>query len=400
MPRTRPALAFLDAAVVLTLALPSLVMTPSASAAPERRYALLDQGTEVAAGPEPASDDEKQRVPKTPSGEKERAGDQKKDKDNKDDEGDNPGCCYGDDAEDDATSEPSATRHPKVQGVKGTRAIVMPADSSGEALMWSDPGGEGAGAELVTDLPEGSDVVVHDSRVLQDGLWLQVSVAGAQAPMGWMRAEDLVARRSELPSTPPRPPFGVVVDVSWFHIGPQDVSDEYDGGEWRTGLQGFRRVGRMGRAVLSAGFSWAKGQPKFNYVTPTQIDYPRSSLLQIVDLGLAAGLDFRLGTRSDFRFDIGPMLCWARESAKMDYDSLQGGVVVGSGHRQESLKQWRIGGQFNMGIGIRLHAHTRLALFIRAFAISWKSESQKSLTLDFIGTEPLVGGGIGISLGY
>src|SRR5258705_8456001 len=110
MPRTRSALAFLDAAVVLTIALPLLVMTPPTSAAPERRHALLDQWTEVAAASdshEPASDDEKQRVPKTPSGEKERAGDQKKDKndkDDKDDKGDDPGCCYGGAAEGGATS--------------------------------------------------------------------------------------------------------------------------------------------------------------------------------------------------------------------------------------------------------------------------------------------------------
>ncbi len=215
--------------------------------------------------------------------------------------------------------------------------------------------------------------------------------------MGWMRADDLLERRL---ATPSQPPFGVVGDISWFYLGPEAVSDEYDGGGWRTALQGFRRVGHVGRAVLSAGFSWANGQPKFNYVTPTQIDYPQTSLLQIVDLGLSAGLDLRVGTRSDFRFDIGPMLCWVHESAEMDYDSLQGGVVVGSGHRKESLEAWRIGGQFNMGLGVRIHSHTRIGLLIRAFAISWESESQKSLTLDFIGTQPIVGGGIGISLGY
>src|SRR6266849_3142422 len=75
MPRTRSALAFLDAAVVLTLALPSLVMTPPASAAPERHYALLDQWTEAAAASDsagPASDDEKKRVPNTPASDDEK----------------------------------------------------------------------------------------------------------------------------------------------------------------------------------------------------------------------------------------------------------------------------------------------------------------------------------------
>ena len=88
MPRTRSALALLDAAVVLTLSLPSFAMTLPASAASEPLDVSLDEWAEVAVAsgsPKPASGDEKQRVPKTPPGEKERAGDEKKDKDDKDD---------------------------------------------------------------------------------------------------------------------------------------------------------------------------------------------------------------------------------------------------------------------------------------------------------------------------
>lgn len=403
MPRTPAALAFLDAAVFLALTLPSLAMSPTASAAPEPLDVLPDLWTEVATAadsPKPASDDEKQRVPKSPSGEKGRAGDEKKDKDEKDDDdSDTPACCYGDDEGVGAASEASMLRPPEVLWAEGTHADVVPADSSGYwALVWSDPGGEEAGAEVVTDLPEASDIVVHDLQVVQDELWLHVSVAGAPVPLGWMRAEDLEAQRSK-PRPPPEPRLGVVADASWFYIGPNDVWEEYRGG-WRIALQAFKRFGRVGRAALSAGYSGAGGDPKFNYVTPTQIDYPQNSLLQIVDLGLSAGVDLRLGTKSDLRLSIGPTLNWIHESANMNYDSLQGGVVVDSGHRDESLQDWRIGAQFNVDLGLRLSTGYRVGLLIRAFAISWESESQKSLTLDFIGTQPLVGGGIGISLGH
>ena len=391
MPRAPSALAFLDAAAVLILALSSLVMTPPASAASDA----------LSGSPKPTSDDDKQRVPKTPSGEKERAGDEKKDKDDKDDKddkSDDVGCCYGDGAEGEAISEYSMLRPPEVLWAEGSRAVVVPADTSGYgALVWSDPGGEETGAELVTDLPEGSEIVVHGLRVVQDELWLYVSVAGAPVPLGWTRAENLEAQRPE-PTPPLQPSFGLVGDVSWFYIGPEAVSEEYDGG-WRIALQAFKRVGRVGRAVFSAGYSGAGGDPKFNYVTPTRIDYPQNSLLQIVDLGLSAGMDLRLDTTRDLRFAIGPTLNWVHESANMSYDALQGGVVVDSGHRDESLQAWRIGAQFNMDLGLRLETGYRLGLFIRAFAISWESESQKSLTLDFLGTQPLVGGGIGISLG-
>ena len=396
---TRSALALLDAAVVLTLSLPSFVMPRPASAATEPRD--VDEWAEVTVAsrsPKPASDDEKQRVPKTPASEKQRTGDEKKDKDDKDDDNDVVGCCYGDTEEDGATSGSSMLRPPEVLWAEGSRAVVMPADTSRYwALVWSDPGGEAAGAELVIDLPEGSDIVVHDLRVAEDSLWLYVSVPGAPVPMGWMRAVDLEAKRPELSPRPP-PRSGITLDASWFYIGPEDVSEEYGGG-WRIALQAFKRVGPIGRAVLSAGYSGAGGDPKFNYVTPTHIDYPQNSLLQIVDLGLSAGMDLRLGTKSDLRLTIGPTLCWVHESANMNYDSLQGGVVVDSGHRDESLQDWRVGGQFNMDLGLRLETGYRIGLVIRAFDSSWESESQKSLTLDFIGTQPLVGGGIGISLG-
>jgi hypothetical protein len=133
-----------------------------------------------------------------------------------------------------------------------------------------------------------------------------------------------------------------------------------------------------------------------------QIDYPRSSRLQIVDLGLNAGLDLPVGRNWSFRSDIGPALFWVRESAKMDYDSLQSGIVVASGHREEWLERWRIGGQFDVGFDrfLSSDSRTRVGLLLSLFVISWESESRKSLTLDFIGTQPLVGGGIGIYLNY
>jgi hypothetical protein len=119
-----------------------------------------------------------------------------------------------------------------------------------------------------------------------------------------------------------------------------------------------------------------------------------------VDLGLNAGLDLPLGRKWSFRSDIGPTLFWVRESAKMNYDSLQGGVVVASGHREEWLEKWRIGGQFNLGFARHLDPDFRIGLLFSLFVISWESESRKSLTLDFIGSQPLVGGGLGIYLGY
>jgi len=353
------------------------------------------EGWSDSPGPDPEG--EKQRVPKTPEGEKERPGDQKKDKDDKDDEGDDNPYDFsnsGTDDDDERQASPSK-RRPKAQWVEGTLATVSPADSAQDAPMWDDPGGEEVGAELMADLPIGTNVVVHGSRVLDEVRWVWVSTADGRTPAGWMWVEDLVVRRSTTAA-----PFGIGGDLSWFYVGPGAVSDEYKDGGWRAALRAFRRVGSVGRLALSAGYLKEKGQPKFNYVTPTQIDYPQSSGLQIVDLGLNAGLDLPVGRNWSFRSDIGPTLFWVRESAKMSYDSLQSGVVVASGHREEWLERWRIGGQFNVGFGRVLSSDSRIGLLLSLFIIRWESDSRKSLTLDFIGTQPLVRGGIGIYLDY
>jgi len=404
VPRTLTALASL-VTVIWTMTLLSLLPVRSASAAPQPTSTVLSLGAggEGSSESPPDPEGEKQRVPKTPAGEKERPGDQKKDEDDKDDDGDESPYDFSNSGtdDDDGTQAPPSERRPKTRWVEGTLGTVFPADSSAEdAPMWDDPGGEEVGAELLADLPRGTDVVVHGSRVLNGVRWVQVSTADGRTPAGWVWVEDLIGRHATNTTTRLRPPFGIGGDLSWFYVGPEAVSDEYSEGGWRAALRGFRRVGSVGRFALNAGYLREEGQPKFNYVTPTQIDYPQSSRLQIVDLGMNAGLDLSLGKNWSFRSDIGPAIFWVRESAKMNYDSLQSGVVVASGHREEWLEKWRIGGRLNVGFGRVLSSDSRIGLLSSLFVISWESESRKSLTLDFIGTQPLVGGGIGVYLDY
>src|SRR6267378_2640432 len=193
MPRIVTALASL-VPVIGTLTLFSLLLVSSASAEPKPSSTVLSLTD--SSGPDPEGD--KQRVPKTPEGEKERPGDQKKDKDDKDDEGDDNPYDFsnsGTDDDDERQASPSK-RRPKAQWVEGTLATVSPADSAQDAPMWDDPGGEEVGAELMADLPIGTNVVVHGSRVLDEVRWVWVSTADGRTPAGWMWVEDLVVRRS------------------------------------------------------------------------------------------------------------------------------------------------------------------------------------------------------------
>src|SRR6266446_9063085 len=267
MPRTLSALASL-VAVIGTLTLLSILLVSSASAVPQPPCTVLSltaaaEGWSDSAGPDPEGD--KQRVPKTPEGEKERPGDQKKDKDDKDDGGDDSPYDYSNSGidDDDERQAPPSKRRPQTQWVEGTLATVSPADSAAQdAPVWDGPGGEEAGDEPATYLPRGTNVVVHGSRVLDEVRRVQVSTADGRTPAGWIWVEDLIERRgTNRAARREQPPFGIAGDLSWVYVGPEAVSDEYKDGGWRAALRGFRRVGRIGRFGLGAGYSKEEGKP-------------------------------------------------------------------------------------------------------------------------------------------
>jgi hypothetical protein len=405
---------------------------PALASVPATATAADQPDSKSKAKPEP-KDNEKKRVPKTPTEDKGRQGDQQKteEKEDKDDGGGFFGSCLGDcfssllhsKSEEQATEHalpppveltvPAAPPAPTEAALtKGMVAIVVPADSSvQDTQVWDEPAGDAAGRSPVTSLTMGTEVTVHDTWVVQGWRWVEVAVGEAPTPVGWVSGGDLVVRRPEAPLSPVVPikradsgssllfPFGIRADFTWFSMGPDEVSEEYVQSPWRIGLCGFRRSSGIWQIGMSAGYSHVNGTPRFNYVTSSEIDYPLRSSLRIFDIGLNGGNDFLLGRRWNLYWSAGPTLNWVRESADMAYDLLESGVVVGSGTKKESMERWRWGGDLVLGVGLQQAPGLRMGLALRAFGIDWEPNARESLTLDFVGKRVLLGGSLGFYVG-
>ena len=308
--------------------------------------------------------------------------------------------------------EPAPALLSSLAWVAGTAAMIMPADSTSEEVdVWSTPGGDIDRDTVVRRLRLGSDVTVDSIRTLSDGDWALVRAGEERSAAGWLRTADLVARRPEAvavaPSAPPPPrapvepvaarSFAVLLEPSWFAVGPRDVNLEYDGGGWRMGGRAFHRIGAGLHLGLGAGYSEARGTPRFDYITSSRIDSPQRSRLQIADVALFVGQDVEI-PGAILHWSLGPTIGWVRESADILYRVVQGSSIVSTGVETQSLERWRPGVELGLGVGRRV-GPVRLDLVARGFAIDWRSNREKSLTLDFIGKQALRGANLGMRVG-
>lgn len=309
-------------------------------------------------------------------------------------------------------STPQATLAPEEMWGPGILAMTLPADSTAEGVMvWSMAGGEAGGAEVVSHLSPGTDVVVRGSSRLLSGQWLQVSLGGVEEPAGWVSSADLVQRRIETASPIPRAPVSaspasgplLPIEISFgasgFQAGPSDVSDEYVEGPWRFDFRVAWPSASTWRAGFAFGSSQAHGNPRFDYKTGNQIDRPSGSRLVIVDFGVDGGQCLNLARNWRLAWAIGPTLSYVQERADIRTEVLQDGSWIPVGTREETLSKWRPGGDVKVFFENRVDAGWRLGLALRAFVIPWHSEGQKSLTLDFIGDRSIAGGSVGFYFG-
>ncbi|MCK5363786.1 MAG: hypothetical protein KAR22_12490 [Gammaproteobacteria bacterium] len=175
--------------------------------------------------------------------------------------------------------------------------------------------------------------------------------------------------------------------------------DEY-GNEALTVTADYLRMFNRGlQANLSLGFQNATGTPLFDYETSSKIDSPQSSQLQIFNLSLRAGHYVDLHDRKVyFTWGVGPALYWVQESAELRVLSLPGEILIEE--RDEILNKWRVGGDLAFGIDSRFHPRWSIGARTRVYWIPWSSESEMSLTTDFIGKRSLVGYSFGFVINY
>ncbi len=193
----------------------------------------------------------------------------------------------------------------------------------------------------------------------------------------------------------PRWEFGACVSMPVF--SQKAVREEYNESAYRIGIEAGAFLPRSMKLGLSAGFLHANGMPLYDYTDGTITDSPQESDLDIFSMGLSFGqsIPFRGGS-GFFSYGLGPALFMVRESALIhvyDNSSL-------TGARTDELTKWKGGAEVLIAAGGLLGDRVPLSVQARFAFIPWKAEEEKSLTLDYLGTENVAFFSFGISVGF
>ncbi len=189
--------------------------------------------------------------------------------------------------------------------------------------------------------------------------------------------------------------FSLVLDLSWWKVGPSDVWDEYKDGGGRIGVGGNFIPSGIFEIGVDAGFSFNRGYPLFDYETSTRLESPQSSHLWMFDSGIRVGMIHSLSNKGPFlRWGLGPRVFWVKETADLKVYSLPGPTPLDD--RKEALEKWRLGGDFVVSMLWDASNDVLIGFSTRLFIIPWESSGVQSLTLDYIGRKSLVGLNFGL----
>lgn len=259
--------------------------------------------------------------------------------------------------------------------------------------IWDGAGGPGAGRNHVGVLPPRTRVTVLESNASIEGLWLRVQPTSADGPVGWMDSGYLgpFTEPEAPPDTAALPPerFSVWLAVGGALIGPSDLNLEYTEGGFRA--EGQFLWGLAGAWQLGAGVGYRhfQGTPQVLYTTPSVIEEPTNSTLQLVDVGLRGGQ--RFGARSR-----GPRFTWLLGAGTVLVDEKADVVVSSSStgleidRREDSLSRWRFGGDLRLAVAWPVGSNFDIGLLLGGWMVDWQGEKKLSLTTDFL-TEPIYG---------
>jgi len=273
-------------------------------------------------------------------------------------------------------------------------------------VVWSVAGAVESGGHPVGELQRGAEVEAVE-RSLRDGVpWVKVRDVQGTCPTGWVLEEDISATETlyvrKTLSTPRHAiTWQLFSNHSWELFGGKEIAEEYRSGGYRIGGEAKLFLTDVVAIGLGVGYCQANGEPKYDYVTSAQIDYPLDSDLSILDMGIQLGFSLPFGGGDGyFCGGIGPSAYRVRERARIRFVQLEGDTVVNAGSRADELERWRPGVDVNFGAGWTLGGHVPIGLYTRFFWIPWKSQKNESLTLDWLDQSSIVGFNVGISIGY
>ena len=292
--------------------------------------------------------------------------------------------------------------------------------------LWSEAGGYEAGATVIESLPEGTQVRAVQYGLYKEDRWLLVSRLEPDAPEGWvLEGEVFVATPSggagavaasagiaptaepgQMPeaatyqetASPEQPLWQVGAQASFPVFSQKAVREEYENQGYQVGFEyGFFLPNYL-KLQLFADYLHANGTPLYDYYVGGEIkDSPQESDLEILSFGLAIGQSFPFAAGLGFlSYGLGPALFRVHEHALIwEYE---GGQPAGG--RYDKLAEWKVGGEAVVAIGQVLGGRMPLSFETRCSVIPWSAAEEKSLTLDYLGTEVISFFTFGVSIGY
>jgi hypothetical protein len=292
--------------------------------------------------------------------------------------------------------------------------------------VWDRPGGDAADGAIIRTLAKGADVKATEFEFYQTELWMRIETAEPGALSGWLRDKEIIPFAVEPPAAqtagaeelqgaePPGqhreealdtryqdgPRWYVRGEASYPAFENEAIREEYREKSWATGFEaGFFLTRSINVGVLF-GYLHGDGTPQYEYKSPTSTwrDWPLVSDLDILSFGAQGGQLLVIGNNGTayFMYGIGPAVFSVREKASIAV--YEGNIRKDT--RIDKLSEWKFGAEAKIEGGLVAAGRIPIGGFVRFSWIPWKSNSEKSLTLDYLDSSSISVFNIGISVGY
>jgi len=321
-------------------------------------------------------------------------------------------------------------------------AVLISSPPGSDIVLWSNAGGLGSDGYSIATLKEETSIQINYTSKVHGDLWYNISVPSSSNLTGWVKENEILISSEvkekiseeelyfenkikldnyyepdyyspEAETTSPQPVEDYAVQESVRHevadirfqitaspgvsvIARSMLSEEYGNPQFSMALK-TRYVPRYPFTVgLQLSYLHANGEPLYQYKSGDIVQRPDSSDIDIVSLGLHAGIIHQISSRPFFiSLEFAPTLFWVRESAH--YHIYDRGMLVKL--KEDRFTKPTIGSNLCLGFGYQSKNAT-YALNVTYSYIAWDPKGEEPLTLDFLNRDSIPIIRFAFSVGY
>ena len=289
--------------------------------------------------------------------------------------------------------------------------------------VWDRPGGGAEGGAVIRTLAKGADIKATEFEFYHTELWMRIETAEPGVLSGWLRDKEIIPFAVEPPAAQTAsaeelqgaaapgqqreealgtryqegPRWYVRGEASYPAFENEAIREEYKQQSWATGIETGFFLTRSINVGFLFGYLHADGTPQYKYESPTSMDWPLVSDLYILNFGAQVGQLLIVSTgNAYFMYGIGPAVFSVKEKASIAV--YEGDIRKDT--RTDELSQWKFGAEAKIEGGLVAAGRLPIGGYVRFSWIPWKSNSEKSLTLDYLESNSISIFNFGISVGY